>query len=163
MYRYHPFRVVLLLGALLLVHPLTASAKYLIEFADGQRMTVSNYEETGDTVKVYTSLGSFAFRKNDVVHITNLNPGQKKKLTAAEKDESSVIQAQTKPDPLPAPAPVVEVKKPDPKPAQHPATRSKEMQDFVSQIEDGLFRMRYVFALIIGLKVFKIFFAASVR
>jgi len=160
MYRYHPFRIILLLGALLLIHPLTASAKYLIEFADGQRMTVSNYEETGDTVKVYTSLGSFAFRKNDVVHITNLNPGQKKK-PVAEKENPSSIQA--KQDPPPTPAPVVEVKKPDPKPTPHPATQSKEMQDFVSQIEDGLFRMRYVFALIIGLKVFKIFFAASVR
>ncbi len=39
---------------------------------------------------------------------------------------------------------------------------SLEMQDFMSQVENGLFRMRYVFALIIGLKVFKIFFAASV-
>ena len=160
MYRYHPFRVLLLLGALFLSHPLTASAKYLIEFADGQRMTVSNYEETGDTVKVYTSLGSFAFRKNDVVHITNLNPGQKKKPVAEKESVSSI---QVKQDPLPTPTPVVEAKKPDPKPTQHPATRSKEMQDFVSQIEDGLFRMRYVFALIIGLKVFKIFFAASVR
>ena len=160
MYRYHPFRIILLLGALFLIHPLTASAKYLIEFADGQRMTVSNYEETGDTVKVYTSLGSFAFRKNDVVHITNLNPGQKKKLPA-EKEQPSAIQAQAKP--VVTPAPALEEKKPDPKPTHHPATRSKEMQDFVSQIEDGLFRMRYVFALIIGLKVFKIFFAASVR
>lgn len=162
MNRYHPFRVILLLGALLLLHPLTASAKYLIEFADGQRMTVSNYEETGDTVKVYTSLGSFAFRKNDVVHITDLNPGQKKK-PVAEKEQPSSIQAQAKPIVTVTPAPALEEKKPEPKPMHAPGTRSKEMQDFVSQIEDGLFRMRYVFALIIGLKVFKIFFAASVR
>ena len=109
-------------------------------------------------MKVYTSLGSFAFRKNDVVHITNLNPGQKKK-PIAEKERTSAVQVTQDP----TPAPVIEAKKADPKPTHNPATHSKEMQDFVSQIEDGLFRMRYVFALIIGLKVFKIFFAASVR
>ena len=79
MNRHHSIRILFVLGALLLLYPLTASAKYLIEFADGQRMTVSNYEQAGDTVKVHTSLGSFAFRKDDVVHITDLNPGEKKK------------------------------------------------------------------------------------
>ena len=61
-HHHHPIRILFLLGALLLFQPLSASAKYLIEFADGQRMTVSNYEQVGDTVKVHTSLGSFAFR-----------------------------------------------------------------------------------------------------
>ena len=76
MQRHYLTRIFFFLGALLLLQPLTASAKYLIEFSDGQRMTVSNYEQAGDTVKVHTSLGSFAFRKDDVVHITNLNPGE---------------------------------------------------------------------------------------
>ena len=75
---HYSIRVTFLLGTLLLFHPPTVFAKYLIEFADGQRMTVSNYEEIGDTLKVHTSLGSFAFRKDDVIHITDLNPGEKK-------------------------------------------------------------------------------------
>lgn len=157
MHRRHSIRMLLLLGALLLFQPLTASAKYLIEFADGQRMTVSNYEETGETVKVHTSLGSFAFRKDDVVHITDLNPGQKKK-PAAEK-----VQRFVQPKTEDTQIAVLAEQKPQNKPTPIPGTHSKEMQDFMSQIEDGLFRMRYVFALIIGLKVFKIFFAASVR
>lgn len=157
MHRRHSIRMLLLLGALLLFQPLSVSAKYLIEFADGQRMTVSNYEETGDTVKVHTSLGSFAFRKDDVVHITDLNPGQKKK-PVAEK-----VQRPVQPRTEDTQVAVLEKPKPQGKPTPAPGTHSKEMQDFMSQIEDGLFRMRYVFALIIGLKVFKIFFAASVR
>ena len=44
MHRHYSIRILFFLGALLLFQPLTASAKYLIEFADGQRMTVSNYE-----------------------------------------------------------------------------------------------------------------------
>jgi hypothetical protein len=156
MHRRHSIRMLLLLGALLLFQPLAASAKYLIEFADGQRMTVSNYEETGDTVKVHTSLGSFAFRKDDVVHITDLNPGQKKK-PAAEKVQRPVQPTED------TQGAVLAEPKPQSKPTPVSGTHSKEMQDFMSQIEDGLFRMRYVFALIIGLKVFKIFFAASVR
>ena len=74
---HYSIRVTFLLGMLLLFQPPTVFAKYLIEFADGQRMTVSNYEEIGDTLKVHTSLGSFAFRKDDVIHITDLNPGEK--------------------------------------------------------------------------------------
>jgi len=157
MHRHPPIRILFLLGALLLFQPLTASAKYLIEFADGQRMTVSNYEEAGDTVKVHTSLGSFAFRKDDVVHITDLNPGEKKK-PVAEK-----VQRPVQPQKEDTQVAVLAEKKPQSKPAPISGTQSKEMQDFMSQVEDGLFRMRYVFALIIGLKVFKIFFAASVR
>ncbi len=157
MHRHHPIRILFLLGALLLFQPLTASAKYLIEFADGQRMTVSNYEEVGETVKVHTSLGSFAFRKDDVVHITDLNPGEKKnslteKIERAAKAPKETVQAT-----------LLAEKKPLSKPSLISGTESKKMNDFMSQVEDGLFRMRYVFALIIGLKVFKIFFAASVR
>ncbi|MSQ47372.1 MAG: hypothetical protein EXR78_03120 [Deltaproteobacteria bacterium] len=159
MYRhYYPIRLFFLLGALLLFQPSTASAKYLIEFADGQRMTVSNYEEIGSTVKVYTSLGSFAFRKDDVVHITNLNPGEKKNPLTEGKETRSVQSKKGD-----AQISVLAEKKPASEPAPITGTQTKEMQNFMSQVEDGLFRMRYVFALIIGLKVFKIFFAASVR
>jgi preprotein translocase subunit SecF len=156
MYRHHSTCILFFLGALLLFQPLTASAKYLIEFADGQRMTVSNYEQAGDTVKVHTSLGSFAFRKDDVVHITDLNPREKKK-PVAEKVERPV-----QPKKEATQGAVLAEKKPQSKPDAISDTQSKEMQDFMSQVEDGLFRMRYMFALIIGLKVFKIFFAASV-
>ena len=157
MNHHYSIRVTFLLGTLLLFQPSTASAKYLIEFADGQRMTVSNYEEIGDTLKVHTSLGSFAFRKDDVIHITDLNPGEKKN-SLNEKVEHPRQPKQER-----AQVDVLAEKKPHSKPDSAPETQTKEMENFMSQVEDGLFRMRYVFALIIGLKVFKIFFAASVR
>ncbi|MBM4255861.1 MAG: hypothetical protein FJ147_08180 [Deltaproteobacteria bacterium] len=136
--------------------PVPAHAKFLIEFADGHRMTVNNYEENGNTVKVYTSLGSFAFQKNDIVNITDLDPGKKAK--------KSVSTAKAPPPP----APVKERVETPPveHPAKAPASPTREsspLEGVAAQIEDGLFRMRYVFALAAGAKALKIFFAASAR
>ena len=157
MRRYRPLPLVLALSALLLlVPPAPVQAKYIIEFADGQKMTVSNYQDTGKMVKVYTSLGSFAFRKDDIVRITDVTPEKQ------EGTEPPIKQAQRKPTPkFEEPSTLASAQTETKKPSGF--NNSPEMQDFVVQVEDALFRMRYVFALIVGLKVFKIFFAASAR
>jgi hypothetical protein len=155
--RHHfPLQIILVLSALLLLLPVSAHAKFDIEFSDGHHMTVANYEENGETVKVYTSLGSFAFQKTDIVSITDLDPGKKaKKPTTTAKVHS-----------IPTPAPDKE--RGDASPVEHvpstpQGTRGAPLEDVASQVEDGLFRMRYVFALVAGVKALKIFFAASAQ
>jgi len=157
--RHHfPLRIPLVLSALLFLLPAVAYARFDLKFADGHHMTVSNYEENGNTVKVYTSLGSFAFQKNDIVNITDLDPGKKAKKPSAT----------AKVTPVPAPMPDREHR--DTAPVEHspsvPRSSTRDaapLQDVASQVEDGLFRMRYVFALVAGIKALKIFFAASAR
>lgn len=157
--RHHtPLRIIFVLSALLFLLPVSAHAKFIIEFADGHRMTVANYEENGDTVKVNTSLGSFAFQKKDIVKITDLDAGKKaKKPVAAAK-------APTTPTPSSGkehvePPPIERSSKTPLSPSREPSP----LEDVASQVEDGLFRMRYVFALVAGVKALKIFFAASAR
>jgi hypothetical protein len=157
--RHHtPFRLILVLSALLYLWPVPAQAKFILEFADGHRMTVNNYEENGNTVKVYTSLGSFAFQKKDIVRITDLDPGKKaKKPMAAEKTPGPPASAPTKErvEASPLERPI--------KTLPTPSRESSPLENVAAQIEDGLFRMRYVFALVAGVKALKIFFAASAR
>jgi len=152
------FRTTFGLCALLCLLPISAHAKFLIEFADGHNMTVANYEQQGDTVKVYTSLGSFAFQKNDIVNITDLDAGKKAK--------KSPVTAKARPLPTPPVAKEPETPTPEKRSAPTPQKEQKNsspLEDVASQVEDGLFRMRYVFALAAGLKALKIFFAASTR
>jgi hypothetical protein len=157
--RHHtPFRIILVLSALLCLWPVPAQAKFIIEFADGHRMTVNNYEENGNTVKVYTSLGSFAFQKSDIVKITDLDPGKKtKKPVASAKAPALTTAAPTKERVEAAP-----VERPA-KTSPIPSRESSPLEGVAAQVEDGLFRMRYVFALVAGVKALKIFFAASAR
>ncbi len=146
------------LCALLCLLPISAHAKFLIEFADGHNMTVANYEEHGNTVKVYTSLGSFSFQKSDIVNITNLDAGKKAKKPA--------VTAKARPLPLPSEAKKPEASTPEKRPSSSPQKEQKKsspLEDVASQVEDGLFRMRYVFALAAGLKALKIFFVASAK
>ena len=154
--RNHYLVFAIVLGVLLLLTPVPVEAKFAIEFADGHQMTVANYEETGDTVKVYTSLGSFAFQKKDIVKITDLDAGKKAKKASTP--------ATTPPAPSSVKATVTAP--PVAPPTQAPAAPTQDpspLEGVAAQIEDGLFRMRYIFALIAGVKALKIFFAASAR
>lgn len=157
--RHHfHLRTTFVLSALLFLLPVSAHAKFAIEFADGHNMTVANYEENGDTVKVHTSLGSFAFQKKDIVKITDLDAEKKAKKPAATP-KAPLTSA-------PTPAKEHVEAAPIERPAKTPLSHSREaspLEGVASQIEDGLFRMRYVFALVAGAKALKIFFAASVR
>ena len=152
-----PLRLTLAFSALLWVLPVSVHAKFIVEFSDGHRMTVSNYEERGDMLKVYTSLGSFAFRKDDVVRITTTgDDGQSKKPEVMTKRHATPSFGEEALESL------LIQESDSHKPYEQPAS-SAPLQDFASRIEDGLFRMRYVFALAIGIKALKLFFAASVR
>lgn len=158
MRRHTPLQIIFVLSALLFLSPVFAHAKFIIEFADGHRMTVANYEENGDAIRVHTSLGSFAFQKKDIVKITDLDGGKKARKTVA------TAKASAAPDPAPAKehlelSPVERSTKALPSPTRD----SSPLKDVASQVEDGLFRMRYVFALVAGVKALKIFFAASAR
>jgi len=155
--RHHfPLQIILVLSALLLLLPVSAHAKFDLEFVDGHHMTVANYEESGEIVKVHTSLGSFAFQKNDIVKITDLDPGKKaKKPTTIAKVPLPLTPA---PDKEPEDASPVERGPSTPV----GSTRGvSPLEDVAAQVEDGLFRMRYVVALVVGVKALKIFFAAS--
>ncbi len=149
-------QITFVLCALLFLLPVSAHAKFNIEFTDGHHMTVANYEENGDTVRVHTSLGSFAFQKDDIITITDLDAGKKtKKPTVTAKAHPFPVPAPTKERIAPPP-----VERPTSAP-QKGARDSSPLEDVASQVEDGLFRMRYVFALVAGVKALKIFFAAS--
>jgi len=166
MCRYTSLHIILALSALLFLIPVTAHAKFIIEFADGHRMTVSNYEQTEQEVKVYTSLGSFAFRREDVVQIIDMNPGKKAKSIeplSGPGTSSFLREEERATRPQGEEAKAKTEKHPDLTQVREVLSNSTEVQDFITQVEDGLFRMRYVFALIIGLKAVKLFFAASVR
>ena len=53
-----------------------ARADFLIEFADGRKVTVGHYVEEGQTIKIYTLQGTIGFRKEDVKHITEISTTQ---------------------------------------------------------------------------------------
>ena len=72
MSRLRFLRVFSLLTVILLLTQESADANFILEFTNGRKMTVSNYEEIGQNVKVYTPNGSFAFRKEDIVHISDM-------------------------------------------------------------------------------------------
>jgi len=157
--RHHlPLRIIFVLSALLFLLPVPAHAKFIIEFADGHRITVANYEESGDTVRVNTSLGSFAFQKKDIVKITDLDAGKKVKKPVATA-KSPVPPTPPSGKEHVEPPPVERSSKAPLNPSRDPSP----LEDVASQVEDGLFRMRYVFALVAGVKALKIFFAASAR
>ena len=148
-------RLTFIFSALLCLLPVAAHAKFIIEFSDGHRMTVSNYEEQGEMLKVYTSLGSFSFHKADVIQITKAD--ERNPTKPAETRKHSVhIPEKEYGEILPESGDI------PPQPQEQPRS-SSPIQDFASQIEDGLFRMRYIFALAIGIKALKVFLAASVR
>ena len=135
----------------------SAEAKYTLEFTDGRKITVSNYEEVGQTVKVYTSNGSFAFQKKDIVRIIDLDPAQPQRsvraptYTPPSEPQSTVerpaVSAPLRPrasipvEPLPLPGWDV-------------------MFGFVAE---GMYRARFFIALFAGLKVLQFFLPASIR
>ena len=69
------YRLVLTLGAVLLLLPVKARADFVIEFNDGHTVTVRQYVEEGEMIKIYTSQGAIGFRKMDVKQITQVRAG----------------------------------------------------------------------------------------
>jgi hypothetical protein len=171
--------------ALLLLSTVVAEAHFVIEFTDGTNITVSNYREIGQTVKVYTQEGWFAFRKEDVARIIDTNPKRgtriqdapaQTKLTSpaevkkkAEDQQFTVEQLQT---------PTQEQARQEQAHLENLKTEStltllkqafSQFMDFpdlwelYQRLKGGLFGLRYLFALLLGIKVLKLFLTASIR
>jgi hypothetical protein len=69
-------RPLLGLGMLVFLLPVQAGADFLIEFTDGCRITVRQYVEEAQTIKIYTPRGAIGFRKADVKQIMAVSANQ---------------------------------------------------------------------------------------
>jgi hypothetical protein len=185
MNRSRLFLATLGVTALLLLTPVGAKAHFIIEFTDGTNITVSNYREIGQTVKVYTQQGWFAFRKEDIARIIDTTPKKgtrnqdalaETKLTSpvevkkkAERQQFTIEQQQT---------PTQEQDRQKQSQLEKLKTEStfallkqafSQFMDFpdlgevYQRIKGGLFSLRYIFALLLGIKVLKLFLTASIR
>ena len=169
-------RFALTLSALLFLLPVAARAQFIIEFTDGNRITVSNYKDEGQKIKIHTLEGWFAFRKEDVANIIDLTTGKKvrrldsppdtKPASPARIKEQEKVQTEEleptpeKNKPLTAieTRPTLELLK---EAARSLGTLS--LQDLFERMKGGAFQLRYVVALLLGVKVLKLFFSAGIR
>ncbi|HEV8718256.1 MAG TPA: hypothetical protein VGX03_36245 [Candidatus Binatia bacterium] len=169
-------RFVLTLSALLFLLPVAAQAQFIIEFTDGNRITVSNYKDEGQKIKIHTLEGWFAFRKEDVANIIDLTTGKKVRRSDTPPDSRSASPSETKEpvksppvDSEPAPErnktltaietrPTLELLKE----AVH-SLGTLSWQDLFERVKGGAFQLRYVVALLLGVKALKLFFSAGIR
>jgi len=158
-------QVTVVIAVLLLLERASAHAKFILEFTDGRKMTVSNYKEIGQSIKVYTPNGSFAFRKEDIVRVvdTDQNQPQPKSIRDAEVAPRpmvvtpSALARQEETERMPPNLPRV-VNAQDSLPSLHidwGVTADLAME--------GLYRGRFVIGLLIGLKALKVLLASSFR
>jgi hypothetical protein len=77
MYKRLFYRVILGLGALLLLLPVKAWADFIIEFTEGRQVTVRRYVDEGRTIKIYIPQGTIGIRKEDVKRITEVEAHSK--------------------------------------------------------------------------------------
>jgi hypothetical protein len=163
---------------LLFFLPAAAQAQFIIEFTDGNRITVSNYKEEGQKIKIHTSEGWFAFRQEDVAQIIDLTTGKKvrsldsppdTKLTSPpakipEKMEHQPAEPEKTPERSKA---ITEIEtRPTLELLREAASyfgTPPHIRDLFEQVKGGLFEVRYVIALLLGIKVLKIFLSASIR
>lgn len=178
--RGRSLRILFVLGVLLFLLPVTAQAYFIIEFTDGTHITVSNYKEVGKTIKIHTQEGWFAFRKEDVAKIIDTNPNKgvrnldvpadtkltlpseiKKKAEDQQQLALEQEQVQQKKTPLEEirTRPTLSLLQE----ALSYLTGIPDMHDLFHRAKGMLFGLRYIFALLLGVKVLKIFLAASTR
>ena len=148
-------QVAIVVMALLVLGRVSAHAAFTLEFADGRKMTVANYQENGQYIKVYTLNGSFAFRKEDIVRIVSIEqqpstsparPMTDAPLPATRHEESS----QAPPAAMTRRAALHQVPPPLPSWA--------DMSDFALE---GVYRGRFVIGLLVGFKVLQFFLSAT--
>jgi hypothetical protein len=157
-FRFVQFAVVIVVLLFLVLGRVPAYAKFTLEFTDGRKITVANYKEIGRSIRVYTSNGSFAFRKEDIVRIV---PTEQEQLTPRP----------TPPKQSPIDAPPVSVRQEKALPVvPSPRAAAQEVllpppgwDEAVDLAAEGLYRARFVIGLLAGLKVLKMVFAASFR
>ena len=168
MSRYCSSRLVLALSALLFLLPVAAQAQFIIEFTDGNWITVSNYKEENQKIKIHTSEGWFAFRKEDVARIIDLTTGKKvrsldsppdTKAASPSKEKAKLQTVESEPAPEKNTA-ITEIETRSTlellkEAASYLGTTS--LQDLFERVKGGVFQLRYVLALLLGVKVLKIF------
>jgi hypothetical protein len=148
-------RLFLVLGLFLLLSWDVAHARAVLEFTDGRKITVSNYEDIGQAIKVYTSNGSFAFRKKDIARIIDQE--------SPPPTRSVQVPVDT---PLPLPRPKEERPTTSslttPRTASHDALPSLPGWDEAADlVMEGLYRARFFVALFVGLKLLQFFLPTS--
>jgi len=170
-------RLILAFSVLLSLLPVAVQAQFIIEFTDGNRITVSNYKEEGQKIKIRTSEGWFAFRREDVANIIDLTTDKKARNLPSPQDmpstSSAEIKEKAKPqivESAPAPERSKALTKIETRPtlellreAASSVGTLPKFQDLFEQVKKGIFEIRYVIALLLGVKVLKIFFSASIR
>ncbi len=177
MSRYCSPQLILVFSVLLFLLPAAAQAQFIIEFVDGNRITVANYKEENQKIKIHTSEGWFAFRKEDVTQIIDLTTGKKvrsldsppdTKLAAPSQTSEKVEHQPAEPEKAPERSkaltkietrPTLELLK---EAASYLGT-SWHLQALFEQVKMGLFELRYVIALLLGVKVLKIYLSVNIR
>ena len=130
-----------------------AHAAFIIEFADGQKMTVSNYQEVGPYIKVFTLNGSFAFRKEDIIQIV----GTEQKPAAPRPTTDAPLPSARHEEPRQAlPAAVTR------KTATHDALPALPSWDGLFGLAmEGVYRGRFFIGFFVGVKVLQFFLPAT--
>jgi hypothetical protein len=145
------------LGVILLCLRDSADATSVLEFTDGRKITVSNYKEIGQSVRVYTPNGSFSFRKEDIARIINQDPPQPARSVQTPAETPPPVR-QVKNENPPVSSPVT------PRAATYDELPPLPGWDYITDVMmEGLHRARFFVALLIGLKVLQFFLPASLR
>jgi hypothetical protein len=143
--------------AAVLLQCVPACAEFILEFTDGRKITVSNYKEIDQSIKVYTSNGSFAFRKEDIARIVNVEQEQPTppERSIIDAPLASIRQEKVFPAVPSAVTPRVTMQETLPTPPGWDET--------VGFVVEGLYRARFFIALFAGLKLLQFFLPTSFR
>ena len=153
--RLQYLRVFSLLSVILLLTQESAHANFILEFTNGRKVTVSNYEEIGQNVKVYTPNGSFAFRKEDIVHISDMRQPRPTPPAQPAASLHSTTQIETSPAPPSTSMPTTA--------APVPLPSLPGWEEMAGVVMEGLYRGRFFVALFVGLKALQFFLPTSFR
>lgn len=145
---------VIVVMIILVLGRVSAHAAFIIEFADGRKITVTNYQEIGPHIKVYTLNGSFAFRKADIVRIVNTEQQPSTPLTRPMTD--APLPSVRHEESLQAP-PAAATRRA----ATHDALPPLPWADMFDFAMDGVYRGRFFIGLFVGFKVLQFFLPAT--
>lgn len=155
MFRLQFLRLFLVLGLFLLLTWDVAYARAVLEFTDGRKITVSNYEDIGQAIKVYTPNGSFAFRKKDIARIIDQESSPPPKSAPVPIDPLPPVRQPKEERPSASPLTTLST-------ASHDALPPLPGWDDVADlVMEGLYRARFFVALFVGLKILQFFLPTS--
>ena len=140
---------------LLALGRIPAHAAFMLEFADGRKITVANYQVIGPNIKVYTLNGSFAFRKEDIVRIVSTEQQPSTPLARPMPDAS--FPSARHEESLQAPPSTVTWRA-APHDVLPPLPCWSDMLDFAMA---GAYRGRFFIGLFVGFKVLQFFLPAT--